>query len=447
MCRPLASAALLLALRFLCLPHPEAVAATIVVPADVPTIGAAVERAAPLDTVLVRAGTYTEYRIRVDKSLYIFGDTSGERPVVNGNVFEYPRPDTTSVFIVTDGRIRLENLTVAHGNDTGRHAQGGAVRLLAGELVMRDCTFTRNFVYLEGGAIYGAPQTSMHVARCLFENNEGHPGGSILIDRGRLTCRDSRFDGGQGGNGGAIGAHESVVSIVRCTFRANRAGQEFSDGFAGGAIALWDSEYTIEECVFDGNTAHDPWQGVGSGGAAYVSGGAGEFVRCLFTGNEAVTRGGALTFHRASAAHVVSSCTFFENRSATAIGPVLGGHVNVYGGSPVFERNIFASARDGPGVRCEAGGTPTLRCNDLWNSAMPDLEGCGQLPAGTNFSADPRFCDPQAGDFHLQTNSPCAPEGSPSDCGLVGAFGVACAPHAIAPSTWGQIKVRYGPQR
>jgi hypothetical protein len=42
----------------------------------------------------------------------------------------------------------------------------------------------------------------------------------------------------------------------------------------------------------------------------------------------------------------------------------------------------------------------------------------------TNFSTDPQFCDPEFGDYHLKSTSPCVNGGE--NGGIIGAFGVGC---------------------
>ena len=65
-----------------------------------------------------------------------------------------------------------------------------------------------------------------------------------------------------------------------------------------------------------------------------------------------------------------------------------------------------------------------------------------------NFSADPLFCNPDAGDFTLAADSPCLPGQHPhgDDCGLIGALGQGCASStevpdpSVLPTTWGVVK-------
>jgi hypothetical protein len=46
----------------------------------------------------------------------------------------------------------------------------------------------------------------------------------------------------------------------------------------------------------------------------------------------------------------------------------------------------------------------------------------GQYGINGNISEDPLFCDPEAGDFTLHGDSPCAPYSAPNpECGLIGA--------------------------
>ena len=86
----------------------------------------------------------------------------------------------------------------------------------------------------------------------------------------------------------------------------------------------------------------------------------------------------------------------------------------------------------------------TLACCDVYGNAGGDWIGCIADQYGTSgdFSAGPKFCDSNSGNFMLCENSPCAsghhPQGA--DCGLIGASGVGCGPTAVECTTWGRIK-------
>jgi hypothetical protein len=64
----------------------------------------------------------------------------------------------------------------------------------------------------------------------------------------------------------------------------------------------------------------------------------------------------------------------------------------------------------------------------VYGNAGGDWVGCiaDQYGVNGNFSADPLFCDPTHDDFTLAATSPCAPENSPGECGLIGAWPVGC---------------------
>ena len=114
----------------------------------------------------------------------------------------------------------------------------------------------------------------------------------------------------------------------------------------------------------------------------------------------------------------IRNCTFWRNEGA--------------GGSIYFEEDvgdcrldncILAGTVGGPGIGC-CWLPPVIHCCDKWdNEVMTDCmyEGYG------NFTADPEFCNADAGDLTLRSTSPCLPEQQPQ-CGLVGAYGVGCTP-------------------
>jgi hypothetical protein len=101
----------------------------------------------------------------------------------------------------------------------------------------------------------------------------------------------------------------------------------------------------------------------------------------------------------------------------------------------ILENTIIAASNDAEAIYCSAGSTVDLRCCDLYGNDGGDWVGCiaGLYGVEGNISAGPFFCDPGNGDFGLADFSPCAPDQSPGECGLIGAYGVACAsPVAVA---------------
>ena len=119
--------------------------------------------------------------------------------------------------------------------------------------------------------------------------------------------------------------------------------------------------------------------------------------------------------------------------------------------SPVIENtiiafNVVAGGGQGGDYLCELGASaPTLACCDVYGNVGGSWTGCiaSQLGINGNFSAAPRFCDPNLGDFTLEARSPCLPGEHPAgvDCGLIGAYGFGCeAPTPAEQMTWGEVK-------
>jgi hypothetical protein len=104
---------------------------------------------------------------------------------------------------------------------------------------------------------------------------------------------------------------------------------------------------------------------------------------------------------------------------------------------------IIAGSSGAPAVE---GPVADIDCCCLWDNDADYGVGCIVGPC--NVYEDPLFCDAASGDFTIDEASPCAPDNSPDDCGLIGACPVGCATAGVDPinpesSTWGSIKAIY----
>jgi hypothetical protein len=134
-------------------------------------------------------------------------------------------------------------------------------------------------------------------------------------------------------------------------------------------------------CVVMGNTAE--W----SGGGAKNS----DLQSCLVLGNHAGQQGGGVD------SYSILNCTVISNTCAGS-----GGGCNV-----VMVTNsivLYNSAAEGDNIL-----NPSYLPDPVYTCTRP-------LPAGGvgNLDADPLFIDPSAGNFRLQTNSPCVNVGTGS---------------------------------
>jgi hypothetical protein len=137
----------------------------------------------------------------------------------------------------------------------------------------------------------------------------------------------------------------------------------------------------------------------------------------------------------------MSGCTFVENE---VTGPEVGAALEVTGfNMPGPERCIFAYTRNGYGMGC--WDAEEVHCSDSWgNDSGGYSNWCGAYENWGNFSANPLFCGQSTGDFHLMEGSPCLPRNHGGvDCGLVGAFDMACAYSRVERTTWGRLKLLY----
>ncbi len=351
---------LVLAVALLALWPAVAPAGTIAVPGNAPTIKAALALARPGDIVLVECGVYRESGIRVPPGINLWSGTL--------------QPDCVTIDAGGQGRVLEFAVCDSTTSVVGFTLRGGATDGDGGAVLCRDASPRLARCRIEssrarrGGGIAVLGDSAPRLEECTITGNEADDlGGGVFWQSaaaGRLV--DGRISGNEATAGGglaAIGA--DGLALTRMTIGDNRAGA------AGGGVFCRDGGPRLDRCLLVGNIG-----GLGGGALAAV-GGKPQLVGCTLADNDV---------------------------------DVLGGGLLLDDASPRLERTILAF-NAGAALVVEGAGQPVLAsCNIYghpggdWNDPVASLAGIGG-----NFSADPRFCRRESGDYGLHAASPCLP--------------------------------------
>ena len=374
-------------------------ATTIHVPDELPTIQAGIDVASHGDTVLVACGTYYEHDIVMKSGVCLTSETG--------------QADCVTVDAQQQGRVFYCCGVDDLASIVGFSITGG----LSGD----------------GGGILCDLSSSPRLANCTFFGNVatgtyvGYGGGMCCYNYSSPTLANCTFSGNQAyWSGGGMCCFDSFPTLTACTFSENQ-----SNNFGGG-LECFASSPTLMDCTFSSNQAY----GYGGGMSCWYSSSP-TLTDCTFSGNESGYGGGMSCWY--SSSPTLTNCTFSSNQAHA-----VGGGMSCSDSSPSFTNCIIAFSQPGRAVYCEdATSSPALTCCDVYGNAGGDWVGCiaDQYGVNGNFSEDPLFCGDLNPDepYTLHSDSPCAPEDNP-ECGLIGAWGVACGLTAVEPVSWGAIK-------
>jgi predicted outer membrane repeat protein len=219
--------------------------------------------------------------------------------------------------------LNINNLNLINAKGI---SQGGAVSILAGNLIAANCNFNNNNAVREGGAVCAYNFTATNcdfnnnnadrsgavdvmgdgnfiATGCNFNNNSSiGPGGAVSILVSNATLTDCNFNNNNSERyGGAINANGSSsanykLTTINCNFTNNSAQPITmfgSNGCQGGAIYTAFVDYTATNCNFNNNEVYVPYNVSADGGALNL-GSSATLTDCHFSNNTASRDGGAI---------------------------------------------------------------------------------------------------------------------------------------------------------
>jgi len=356
------------------------------------------------------------------------GDLGGDDIMLSDarDLYDEPtRQENSRTVVEITGSTELDGVVVCAGYllwcrgcipFTALDDNGGGVRILGSDVVIRDCLFRDNYAEGGGGGVFSRGGEDVIVEHCMFEANGAGSGGGMVVIGGDCELRRCEFRSNwarhDGGGFGFSGVHEGTIGaclLMQCTFEGNEA-----DSYGGAVRGGWKGPLKLDGCVLLANSA-----GVGGGGAANGSRGILELENCILCGNVAAERGGAI-WTKGSYLTKVTNCTAYGN--ASVIGRFLRDESVSHDETGVVQIVHCIAWNGGEEVYNRHAAT-TVSYSNMQGGREQQGDPHGKLIWGPgNIEADPLFVDPGywdpngtpddadddfyvAGDYHLPSEA------------------------------------------
>jgi len=140
----------------------------------------------------------------------------------------------------------MENCTISENKASSNPSAttgGGVVASNGANLMMLDCTISRNSAIKEGGGVAFYDGANVRMERCLITENYALYGGGLIVDSSTiLDCTETSILSNDAvrGAGAYIGGSLSVLNFDHCTFAHNVASEGSDPGLyiSSGTVSI-----------------------------------------------------------------------------------------------------------------------------------------------------------------------------------------------------------------
>ncbi|NOY65045.1 MAG: hypothetical protein GXO97_06600 [Nitrospirae bacterium] len=329
---------------------------------------------------------------------------------------------------ISGGGVTIENTTIG-GSSTEKNSCNRGCGLYAQsssyDITITGSTITYNTANSEGGAIYLTGITGMTtITDTTISNNSSSRGTAIYSSNSPLTITNTSMDSNSAVyEGGALclNGASATTTITGGTINNNSA----RDGAA--VYILNGADLTVSGTTISSNTSSNSY------GAIWIrdSGSTLNLSKATLSGNSTPARGGAI-FAGSSTVVTIENSNITGN-VADDYSWSEGGGIYSAGTLNIYSSTIAGNYARGNGGGLNITGSTTIKNSIIWGNtapSSPQIDGAATVTysdveggfSGTgNINADPLFVDLQqatsgnpttAGDFHIQSGSPCIDTGT-----------------------------------
>ncbi|HEY3412760.1 MAG TPA: DUF1565 domain-containing protein [Armatimonadota bacterium] len=332
------------------------------------TIGKGIAKSTNGDTVLVADGTYNETNLDFGSTNLVLRSQSGNRAAC---ILDCQRLGPAIRIAGGQASAAVSSMTIKNAYATTNHI-GAGLYIRSSTVSVTNCIFSGNEFHVLGlgaDAIYVDYGGNAAIADCGFSGNGGYTGTVLALAAGNTTVKNCTFSNN---TTSAIGHFGGACTATRCTFSGNF-------GNVGGAMDIQGGSMTATGCLFLSN------QSVNFNSQIFLSPGSltlndSLFVGATSTSMAAEVQGGAASF---------TNCTF--------VGASALLRVQVNGQIAMANSIVWGASVAVSGVYALSGTTATVTYSDV----------SGGYSGTGNFTRDPVFVNAAAGNYRLQSTSPC----------------------------------------